>query len=493
MMARWRGSAIFQRYPRACGAHLLDGLWLEVPKCRQRERGLNRRGGAETRERRRESSEPRLAREPRHSGETTGRAAPCGGIVVVRARRVVAPGNERGSDIAVRCTQCGTENPPEHRFCSMCGNALEDIAASAGGETLPPSRSGGGMGSAREPERRVSAPTYTGGLLHLGDAAETPSRNLDYLLADDEPKSRRGLVLGIITLALVAGLGWLRWRNEGWPRLGGSSAPASATADGSGTSSASDGTAGSSGVAGADGGNGHPGVVSSGAAGGGEPTAPSAMSGGPTPGTALSGAGSASAVVPATAPATSTPMTSEPASTPGPAGAAASGSPDAPSANAHGSATAPAGGTGQSPPESKVGSQSVTPETAPGTATPGAAAGASAAVPGEKPKPKAAVKPEDPVTVGERYLYGRGVTQDCSRGLRYVKPAADRSNAKAMITMGALYATGHCLSKDLPTAYRYFALALRQDPENNALKQNAQMVWSQMTKAERDQAIRMTQ
>ena len=354
--------------------------------------------------------------------------------------------------------------------------------ASADGETPPPSRSGRGTGNAREPEGRVSAPTYTGGLLHLGDPAETPSRDLDYLLADDEPKSRRGLVVGIIAVALVAGLGWLRWRNEGWPRFGGSSAPASATADGSETSSASDGTAGSSGVAGAEGGSGHPGVVSSGAAGGGEPTAPSAMSGGTTPGTALSGAGSASAAVPATAPATSTPVTSEPASTPGPAGAAASGSPDAPSANAHGSATAPAGGTGQSPPESKVG-----PETAPG-----AAAGASAAVP-EKSKPKAAVKPEDPVTVGERYLYGRGVTQDCSRGLRYVKPAADRSNAKAMITMGALYATGHCLSKDLPTAYRYFALALRQDPENSALKQNAQMVWSQMTKAERDQAIRMTQ
>ena len=361
--------------------------------------------------------------------------------------------------------------------------------ASAGGETLPSSRSGRGMGSAREPERRVSAPTYTGGLLHLGDPAETPSRDLDYLLADDEPKSRRGLVLGILTLALVAGLGWLRWRNEGWPRLGGSSAPASAAADGSGTSPASDGTAGSSGVAGADGGNGHPGVVSSGAAGGGEPTAPSAMSGGTTPGTALSGAGSASVAAPGTAPATSTPMTSEPASTPGPAGAAVSGNPDAPSASAHGSATEPAGGSGQSLPESKVG----TPEKAPGTATPGAAAGASAAVPAEKLKPRAAVKPEDPVTVGEKYLYGRGVTQDCSRGLRYVKPAADRSNAKAMITMGALYATGHCLSKDLPTAYRYFALALRQDPENSALKQNAQMVWSQMTKAERDQAIRMTQ
>ncbi len=96
--------------------------------------------------------------------------------------------------------------------------------------------------------------------------------------------------------------------------------------------------------------------------------------------------------------------------------------------------------------------------------------------------------------MGERYLYGKeGFPQNCERGLHYVKPAADQSNPKAMITMGALYATGHCLSKDLPTAYRYFALALRADPENVPLRQNAEMVWKQMTSEERKQAIRLTQ
>jgi TPR repeat protein len=62
-----------------------------------------------------------------------------------------------------------------------------------------------------------------------------------------------------------------------------------------------------------------------------------------------------------------------------------------------------------------------------------------------------------------------------------------------MITMGALYATGHCISRDLPTAYRYFALALRLDPDNGPLRQNAEMVWKQMTAEERKQAIRLTQ
>jgi len=115
-----------------------------------------------------------------------------------------------------------------------------------------------------------------------------------------------------------------------------------------------------------------------------------------------------------------------------------------------------------------------------------------------KPTKKPATKPpaakaEDSVALGEKYLYGRGVPQSCEKGLRYVKPAADQSNPKAMITMGALYATGHCLSRDLPTAYRYFALALRQDPENSALKQNTEMVWGQMTQSERQLAIRLTQ
>lgn len=110
------------------------------------------------------------------------------------------------------------------------------------------------------------------------------------------------------------------------------------------------------------------------------------------------------------------------------------------------------------------------------------------------PAPKPAPAPKvDPVTLGEKYLYGRGVPQNCDKGLRYVKPVADQANSKAMITMGALYATGHCVARDLPTAYRYFALALRKDPDNTALKQNAEMVWSKMTPTERQQAIRLTQ
>jgi TPR repeat protein len=131
-------------------------------------------------------------------------------------------------------------------------------------------------------------------------------------------------------------------------------------------------------------------------------------------------------------------------------------------------------------PSARASAASITPET-------------TAAAPPKKAAKPAPAKPEDTVALGEKYLYGRGVSQSCEKGLSYIKPAAEKSNSRAMITMGALYATGHCLSRDLPTAYRYFALALRRDPDNSALKQNVEKVWEQMTPSERQLAIRMTQ
>jgi TPR repeat protein len=96
------------------------------------------------------------------------------------------------------------------------------------------------------------------------------------------------------------------------------------------------------------------------------------------------------------------------------------------------------------------------------------------------------------VTYAERYIYGRGVRQDCDHGLRLLK-AAEPSNAKAMISLGALYSTGTCTPRDLPTAYRWFALALHQEPDNQALQDDLQKLWSQMTQPERQLAIKLSQ
>jgi TPR repeat protein len=105
-------------------------------------------------------------------------------------------------------------------------------------------------------------------------------------------------------------------------------------------------------------------------------------------------------------------------------------------------------------------------------------------------KPPAA-KPVDAVAEAQRYIYGRGVHQDCDHGLRLLKSA--QSNPTAMISLGALYSTGTCTPRDLPTAYRWFALALHKQPENQALQDDLQKLWSQMTQPERQLAIKLSQ
>ena len=100
----------------------------------------------------------------------------------------------------------------------------------------------------------------------------------------------------------------------------------------------------------------------------------------------------------------------------------------------------------------------------------------------------------DPVSEAEKYIYGRGgALQDCDHGLRMLRPAADQANPRAMISLGALYTTGVCTPRDLPTAYRWFALALRKQPDNQPLQENLQRLWSQMTQPERQLAIKLSQ
>jgi hypothetical protein len=94
------------------------------------------------------------------------------------------------------------------------------------------------------------------------------------------------------------------------------------------------------------------------------------------------------------------------------------------------------------------------------------------------------------VSDGERYLYGRGVPQDCERAQRNLQIGARQSNAKAQTLLGAMYATGHCVSRDLPTAYRWFAKALRGDPGNSRVQRDLEVLWKQMTPEERQLATR---
>jgi Sel1 repeat len=96
------------------------------------------------------------------------------------------------------------------------------------------------------------------------------------------------------------------------------------------------------------------------------------------------------------------------------------------------------------------------------------------------------------VRVAEKYLYGQGVPQDCGRALNLLKPAAEASNSKARSLLGTMYATGHCVPRDLPSSYRWFALALREEPNNRWVSRDLQSIWNQMSDSEKQTAMRMT-
>jgi hypothetical protein len=94
------------------------------------------------------------------------------------------------------------------------------------------------------------------------------------------------------------------------------------------------------------------------------------------------------------------------------------------------------------------------------------------------------------VADGEKYLYGNGVPENCDLAQKNIRTAANKSNARAQTLLGAMYATGHCISRDLPSAYRWFAKALHNDPGNGRIQSDLEMVWKQMTPGERQMATR---
>jgi hypothetical protein len=427
----------------------------------------------------------------------------------------------------VRCSRCGNENPETNRFCGMCGELL--VPASSAPLTAPvrtapqpaPSRTGpaptptpthGAVSQtsvaqtpssqtpipqtpipqasipqtsvaqnlpkaapprvappvAEQPVPSITGPSFLG-LSQPGPARSTKSdphlehssRSLDYLLEDEEePKRGWGKVLfALIALALVLGFGYLRWRNQGFDWLTSGLKKPAAAIQPADASAPADAAPASSTPAPASG-------DSSTAVAANQPAA--ATSPVPSgPGTDAAGSpapnSTGGAPVAAAAPA-STPSSSAPAGNP------AAATKDQPAA--------PAESAAQDSDE-----KTAEPESTPPPA----------------PKPRPAAKPSaariaDPISEAENYIYGRGgARQDCDRGLKLLRPAAEKANPKAMISLGALYSAGLCTPHDLPTAYRWFALALRKDPDNQAVQTDLQKLWSEMTPPERQLAIKLSQ
>ncbi len=299
------------------------------------------------------------------------------------------------------------------------------------------------------------------------------SRSVDYLLDDDEPP-RRGwgkVVLILVALVLAGGFGYLRWKQGGfdWLTAAGERKPAAAQTAPDAASGADSGSAGAT-------------------------SAPAAPPGSPS-GAAASGA---TAVIPTdtgTSPSSPSQNPTQPPPTVKPEGGAAANS----SANLDNSKQA--SGTQSEASDSGV-ATNATPDKQSSDADDSDDAEQPAAVKAVPRKPavvkRAAPKPSparpvDNVAEAQRYIYGRGAAQDCDRGLGMLKTAAGQSDAKAMILLGSLYSSGTCAPRDLPTAYRWFAVALHKEPDNQALQNDLQKLWSQMTQPERQLAIRLSQ
>ena len=404
----------------------------------------------------------------------------------------------------MRCPRCGNENPEDNRFCGMCGTTLlapAPLPAKPQAVSMPappvevPERP-----PLREPVRKapssvasdetpsISGPSFLG-LNDPPPSRTTPARrasisidpdkapaasNLHYLLEDEEDHGTGSgvwkFILILIALGLAVGFGYLRWKQQGFAWLNPSTKkPAIAeqapgSTDGSPTSTAT-------------------------------PSAPTS-----TPPPTQS------------APSTTPSITPEPQQAaqatpnPAPANAPQSNSPPAANGPANSGASTDASkpaDTGGSAPSDKTASPANT-NPAPGKAASDSANANAASDSAEDapppPKPKAEpppkprpVIPSDPVAEARKYLYGKGASQDCDRGMRLLKPAANSGNAKAMVEMGALYSAGLCTPHDLPTAYRWFALALRKEPDNQSVQTDLTKLWGEMTQPERQLAMKMTQ
>jgi len=374
--------------------------------------------------------------------------------------------------VFVACSQCGFENDPQHHFCGMCGEPLRAPYAAP----VPPNK----------PIPGISGPSVLG----LG-SQEPSSRSVDYLLEEDDDEPSRGHPLLYVSLAVlvavVAVVAW-RWREGGYPweaRVSGQPAASNPAAPAPQPSAPEPAAAAASTAAPPAGANPAAAAPSSTPAASPDGSAASAA---PAP-SAESGSNAASAS-PATAQKQS-PPDSDQAKPEEPKAAEAKASPEtAESKSARPAKHAPAPLVRKVPAPAD---DSADDDTEADDAAPAPPPARKAAKPDPRQGARASAAPADPtdawVADGQRYLYGNGVPQDCRRAKAQLLAAAARSNPQAQSTLGTMYATGHCVDRDLISAYRWFAQALQKDRTNTRIQQDLQVLWNQMTPQEKQTAL----
>lgn len=360
----------------------------------------------------------------------------------------------------VRCTHCGYDNSPEYRFCGMCGASLAQPAA----KPEPPKESPRAAATSNpSPAEDVHGPSFLG-------LSQDPKVEFHYLYEDEQPRSHVGVIVFVIILLGAGGyLGW-QWRNHGFPfdRTGNSGTQASGSPSEVAPAQTQDQQT----------------HIDKPMTGAGDvlPTPPDQNA--QNPNAANQNAQGQTANKPSES--------------------------DIPPQNGQAQNTAPANSEAAPGTENATEKQNAAPEntqpekqpTEEAKATPPPAVNKASRV-AKEPAPTRSVKPTpsrmpgeastspdaDLELTGERYLYGNGVPQNCARAESSLRTAATHGNSKAQTVLGTMYATGHCVGRDLPTAYRWFARALHQEPQNSRISTDLQVLWRQMSPQEKQLAM----
>jgi hypothetical protein len=345
----------------------------------------------------------------------------------------------------VRCAHCGYDNSPEYRFCGMCGASLARQPA----EPKPAPRQAPPLGSGVKEEVPVTGPSFLG-------LSEDPKTEFHYLYEDEPQRSHVGVAVFLIIILGAAGfLGW-QWKQGGFPfnRQAGSASNSSGVQQSASPSE----------------------------------VAPAMTQNQETHiDKPMTGAGN---VLP-TQPDQNTPSAANKPAPPT--------EKDLPAANANSAGDQ----NDQKQAEKKAAPEENTTEEAKAVRTPAPAPAKPRGTSNASTRPRvpkavapapatpsaAAAAPDaDLEQAGERYLYGTGFPQNCPRAESSLRTAATHGNTKAQTVLGTMYATGHCVGRDLPTAYRWFARALHQEPQNSRISADLQVLWRQMTQQEKQLA-----
>jgi hypothetical protein len=125
---------------------------------------------------------------------------------------------------------------------------------------------------------------------------------------------------------------------------------------------------------------------------------------------------------------------------------------------------------------------------APAVATPRAKPAPRPARIQKKPSPSTAAAPEE--ETADAADTAPAPSGACEKELPAMRKAAARGDAKAKADLGLVYYAGRCVPRDLPTAYHWYALALRTAPDSPQISAQLEAIWKQMSPAERQLALK---